>query len=54
MMLNMILKANKIRINPEAELCILKIEPVTVIFVSQVGRNINFLKHSNLKISLSF
>ena len=33
-----------IRINPEDELFILKIERVTVIFVSQVGRNLNFLK----------
>lgn len=54
MLLNMFLKLIKIRINPEDELYILKIERVTVIFVSQVGRNLNILKNSNLKIWLSF
>ena len=51
---NMILKLIKIRINQEDELFILKIKRVMVIFVNQVGQNLNLLKNSNLKISLSF
>ena len=35
----------KIRINPKYEPCILEIERVTLIFVSQVGRNLNSLKN---------
>ena len=54
MLLNMIFEAIKIRINQEDEVFILRIERVTVIFVSQFGQNLNSLKNSNFKISLSF
>ena len=40
MLLNMIFKANEIK----NKSCILKIERVTVIFMSEVGQNLNFLK----------